>query len=117
MSKEALQQAIGEFIAGQIANQNSPQAAALACAMTQAIIEYKARGGDNENGFSANAFYEDGVFTAKVSFYENYNMTVLFGEDTDNEMVAELYELRGKEELARLAGLMLSEGWVEGYQE
>lgn len=113
MSLETIQ----EFIVGQIANAGSPQAAQLAFQIRQAIQEYKENGGENENSFSVDAQYNEGEFTAQVNFAEDHQMTIMYGEDTSNETVASLFDCSNEQELCRLAGLMLSEGWVEGYQE
>ena len=107
-----LKNEIGGFIAAQIANAESPQAALLANAIKKAIIEFKEDGGENEGAFSVNATYEDGSFEAEVDFKPNYNMTVMYEDEV--ESVSRLYALTWDEELCRLAGLMISEGWVEG---
>ncbi|MCO7246381.1 hypothetical protein [Halomonas sp. Mc5H-6] len=107
-----LQNEIGGFIAGQIANAESPQAAKLAYAIKKAIVEFKEEGGENEGSFSVNSTYEDGDFEAEVDFKPNYNMTVMYEDEV--ETVSRLYALTWDEELCRLAGLMISEGWVEG---
>ncbi|RMG71283.1 MAG: hypothetical protein D6711_15610 [Chloroflexi bacterium] len=106
---------IKDFIIGQIANTESAQAARLAHAIKKAISEYKEAGGENGKAFSVNAQYVEGEFNAQCSFEENFEMTVLYCEDTDNDTVSSIYELQNDEELCRLAGLMLSEGWVSGY--
>lgn len=106
---------IQDFIIGQTTNAESEQAAKLAFAIREAITQFKENGGENENAFSVDAQYEDGVFTAQCAFYEDYNMTVMYSEDTDDNTVESLFDLQGEKELCRLAGLMLSEGWVSGY--
>ncbi len=119
--KDKLKAVIEDFIAGQIANAESPQAARLAYAIREAIREYKAEGGENEDAFSVDAFYdpEEREFRARVSFSERPDMIIMYQEHTDSDMVRALYneDPKAEEELCRLAGLMLSEGWVEGYKE
>lgn len=107
---------IQDFIIGQIANAESEQAAKLAFAIREAISEYKENGGANESGFSVDAQYCDGEFNAQCSFSEDMSMTVMYYEGTDNEMVDSLFNLQNEKELCRLAGLMLSEGWVSGFK-
>lgn len=43
-------------------------------------------------------------------------MTVMYYEDTDNITVNSLFNLQNEKELRRLAGLMLSQGWVSGFK-
>lgn len=107
--------AIQDFIIGQFANAESEQAAKLAFAICNAIKEFKENDGENENAFSVDAQYENGEFTAQCAFSENMSMTVMYYENTDNDTVASLYDLHNEKELCRLAGLMLSEGWVSGF--
>ena len=111
-----LRELIADFIFGQIANTDSPQAAALATKIKEEIKQFKEDGGENENAFSVDAQYEDGDFVVQCDFTKNTNMIVMYEPDTDNETVQSLFELQNDEELCRLAGLMLSEGWVEGYK-
>lgn len=113
------QSAAGDFIAGQLANAASPQAAQLAHAILEAITTCKADGGENAGAFSVDAGYENGEFTATVSFHEDSRLTIMYGEGTDPVTVGALYmQLPEVEpELCRMAGLMLSEGWVAGYSE
>lgn len=106
---------IQDFIIGQIANAESEQAVMLAFAIREAISEYKENGGDNENSFSVDANYNDGEFNAQCSFSEDMSMTVMYYEGTDNQTVESLFNLQNEKELCRLAGLMLSEGWVSGF--
>ncbi|EBQ8762714.1 hypothetical protein BKM35_22015 [Salmonella enterica] len=107
---------IQDFLIGQIANAGSEQAAKLAFAIREAIKVYKENGGDNKNGFSVDAQYDDGEFTVQCSFSENMSMTVMYCEGTDNETVESLFYLHNEKELCRMAGLMLSEGWVSGFK-
>lgn len=104
-----------DFIFGQIFNADSEQAALLAHAIRESIKEYKDNNGENENGFSVDAQYEDGKFIARCTFSEDYNMTVMYYTEGNDEVVASLFNLQNENELCRLAGLMLSEGWVAGY--
>ncbi|EPL2117093.1 TPA: hypothetical protein MCU09_005651 [Klebsiella pneumoniae] len=106
---------IQDFIIGQMANAESEQAAKLAFAIREAITEYKENGGDNENSFSVDAKYENGEFKAQCSFSEDMTMTVMYYEGSDNEVVKSLFNLQNESELCRLAGLMLSNGWVSGF--
>lgn len=107
---------IQDFIIGQITNAESAQAANLAIAIRAAIIEFKENGGENENSFSVDAQFEDGEFTAQCAFSEVDSMTVMYQEGTDGEIVASLFGLQNDKELCRMAGLMLSEGWVPGFR-
>lgn len=104
-----------DFVIGQIANAGSEQAAQLAFAIREAIVEYKENGEENKTGFSVDAQFDDGEFSAECSFYADLEMTVMYYEDSDNETVGSLFNLKNDEELCRLAGLMLSEGWVSGF--
>ncbi|EXU75335.1 hypothetical protein ABW286_05235 [Erwinia papayae] len=106
---------IQDLIIGQIADAESEQAANLAFAIREAIAEYKDNGGDNENSFSVDAKYNDGEFNAQCSFSEDMSMTVMYYVGTDNETVQSLFNLQNEKELCRIAGLMLSEGWVSGF--
>lgn len=110
-----MKQIIQDFIIGQIANAESEQAAKLAFAIRKAITEYKENGGENNNGFSVDATYDDGEFIAQCSFSEDMTMTVMYYEDSDNEVVKSLFNLQNEREICRLAGLMLSNGWVSGF--
>ncbi|MGC6233430.1 hypothetical protein VU677_22080 [Hafnia paralvei] len=107
---------IQDFIIGQIANEESEQAAKLAFAIREAIKEYKENAGYNKNSFSVDAQYEHGEFNAQCSFSEDSTMTVMYYEDTDNITVNSLFNLQNEKELRRLAGLMLSQGWVSGFK-
>jgi hypothetical protein len=109
------EQTIKDFIVGQISNAESEQAAKLAFAIREAITDFKGNGGENENSFSVDAQYGDGEFTVQCAFSEDMSMTVMYYGDTDNETVASLFNLQNEKELCRLAGLMLSEGWVSGF--
>ncbi|MCD0280444.1 hypothetical protein JWH04_16160 [Xanthomonas melonis] len=117
--KHEFQSSIGDFIAGQLVNTDSQQAAQLAHAIREAITTYKADGGENAGAFSADASYEDGEFTATVSFHEDSRLTIMYVEGTDPVTVGALYQQlpEVESELCRIAGLMLSEGWVAGYSE
>ncbi|MGV6475555.1 hypothetical protein [Azotobacter beijerinckii] len=117
--KSEFKDSIGDFIAGQIANTNSPQAARLAAAFKREIERQREEGIENENALSLDARYEEGDFVVRVAFHEDYTMTVMYGKDTDNVTVGALYLGldEADDELCRMAGLMLSEGWVEGYDE
>jgi hypothetical protein len=106
---------IEDFIIGQIANADSEQAAKLALAIGEAITEFRENGGENENSFSVDAEYDGGGFTARCAFSEDVSMTIMYHEDTDNKTVASLFNLQNEKELCRLAGLMLGEGWVSGF--
>lgn len=106
---------VEDFIKGQKANAESDQSAKLAYAIREAIIEYKESGEENENGFSVSAQYNDGEFSAECSFCSDTDMTVMYCENSDNKTVESLFNLKNDEELCRLAGLMLSEGWVSGF--
>ena len=113
---DTLRELIADFIAGQNANTDSPQAAALAAKIKEEIKQFIENGGENENAFSVDAQYEDGIFSAQCDFTKNTNMIVMYEPETDNETVQSLFDLRNDEELSRIAGLMLSEGWVKGYK-
>ena len=106
---------IQDFIIGQITNSGSEQAAMLAFAIRESISEYKENGGSNENSFSVDAQYRDGEFNAQCNFSEDLSKTVMYWENTDNEIVESIFKLQNEKELCRLAGLMLSEGWVSGF--
>ncbi len=116
---DELKAKINDFIIGQIANAESPQAAKLALAIRDAIRQYKEAGGENHHAFSVGARYEDGEFVADVDFDESNEKIIMYYAHTDDETVDALYECgpEAEHELARLAGLMLSEGWVDGYRE
>ncbi|MFC0708814.1 hypothetical protein ACFSVK_19475 [Azorhizophilus paspali] len=115
--KSEFKDTLGDFIAGQIANTNSPQAAMLTAAIKREIERQREAGIENENALSLDARYEDGDFEVRVAFREDYTMTVMYAEDTDNVTVGAIYLglVEADDELCRLAGLMLSEGWVKGY--
>ena len=109
---------IRDFLAAQEANATSPLTAKLALALREAIRAYREEAGDSRNAFSADATYSAGQFDVRVSFKEDAGMTILYHEDTDAIVQSLWLGLpEADEELARLAGLMLSEGWVGGYQE
>lgn len=108
---------IKSFISDQIFNAESEQSARLAYAIREAIKAFKESGGENENAFSVDAQYENGEFSAQCDFNENFNMTIMLHEDTDNKTVDSLFNLENDKELCRMAGLILSEGWVEGWVE
>ncbi|MDH0423659.1 hypothetical protein [Delftia tsuruhatensis] len=109
---------IRDFLVAQEANASSPLAAKLALALREAIRAYREDGNDSRNAFSADASYSAGEFDVAVSFKEDSRMTILYHEDTDPIVQSLWLGLpEAEEELARLAGLMLSEGWVEGYKE
>lgn len=115
---DPLKSTIADFIAGQIANAESPLSVKLAMAMRTAIAEARESGAENCNAFSVDAIFEDGEFIVAVAFTEDRRKTILYEENTDavvNSLWLGLPE--ADEELARLAGLMLSEGWVSGYSE
>ncbi|EFR6141912.1 hypothetical protein HYK36_004299 [Salmonella enterica] len=105
-----------DFIIGQIANAESEQATKLAFAIREAIKTFKENGGNNHNSFSVDAQYNDGEFNAQCTFSENISMTVMYYEGTDNNTVQSLFNLQNDEELCRMAGLMLTEGWVLGFK-
>jgi hypothetical protein len=106
---------ISDFIIGQIANAESPQAAQLAAAMRDAIIEYKENGGENENAFAVEAEYEDGEFSARCTFTEHANYLIMYYEGTDDAQVESLFNMTDDTELCRLAGMMLTQGLVPGF--
>lgn len=107
--------AITDFLVGSYSDANSEQAALLAKAIIDAIKEYKDGEEDFNNAFSVNASYENGKFTASVSFDEDLNKTIMYYKNTDNEIVRSIYSLENEKELVRLAALMLNEKWVSGY--
>jgi len=104
-----------DFIIGQVANAQSSQAAQLAAAINDAIEGYREHS-TNGGSFCVNATYEDGEFAAQCSFEPDYAMVVLYDQGTADDVVASLFGMRNEGELCRLAGLMLSEGWVDGYE-
>jgi len=110
-----MRDSIDDFIIGQLVNEESEQAAKLASAIRESIQTYQANGGTNENAFSVDAQYEDGEFQAECTFTEETRLIVMYWRDTDNATVESLFNLENDQELCRLAGLMLSEGWVKGY--
>ncbi|WP_124625753.1 hypothetical protein [Burkholderia sp. Bp9012] len=116
---DELKSAIADFVAGQIANASSTQAARLAHAFKAEIRRLREDGVENEHALSLDAKYEDGEFTVRVAFNENYTMTVMYQASSDDATVGAIYLglAEADDELCRLAGLMLSEGWVKGYSE
>ena len=85
----------------------------LTKAIRESIIEYKENGGLNENAFSLNARIENDTIIAECSFNEDYNMTIMYGTNTDNDTVASLYHLQNNDEMERLAFVMLDNEWIE----
>ena len=106
---------IQNFLVGQFLDTTSDQSIKLASAIRESIQAFKENGGENKNAFSVDAQYEYGEFIAQCDFSENLNMTIMYCEDGDNEAVASLFNLQDEFELCSLAGLMLSEGWVQGF--
>lgn len=101
-------------------HEDSEETAQLADAIAKEIARCKEedKEGDwfiNENAFSINAQYEDGEFYVQCSFSEDNSMTIMYGDDSDNETVESLFNLKNPKELRRIASLMLREGWVLGF--
>lgn len=117
--KETFESAVRDFIAGQAANADSPQAARLAYLFKTEIRRLREAREENQHALSLDAKYENGEFQARAAFREDYTMTILYKTDSDNATVDAIYSglPEADNELCRLAGLMLSEGWVEGYVE
>lgn len=112
---ETVVDTIRDYVAGQLANAESVQAAQLAAAIREAIVKYVDNGGENGGAFSVDAQYDAGLFSVQLDFAEDYSLTVLYQTGTDSGTVASLYNGSNDDELCRLAGLVLSEGWVEGF--
>ena len=111
------QSQISNFIKQQMESNEALPSQQLAFEIRRSIKEYRRNGGGNLNALSVDAKFEDGKFYAKCSFSEDYNMTVMYQQDTDNDTVSDLFNGNNDNELRRLAALMRSEGWVEGYTE
>lgn len=86
----------------------------LTVEIIEAIKRYKSREGLNNNGFSVSAEVIDGEYHAECDFSDDQNMTILYWEGTETELVASIYDLSNHEKISDLADLMISEGWVSG---
>lgn len=115
-SKNEIRSLIADYIAGQVANTESAAAAKLALGIRDAVKKYREDDGENLDALSIDADYEDGEFTVRVSFVEDSRMTIMCSERSDPIVRSIWLGLpEADEELAFLAGLMLSEGWVHGF--
>lgn len=122
--KTQIAESISAFIADEMSNANSDAATKLAAKLRQAVTEFRdekaplyADLGLPFNAFSCDAVWADGTFSARVSFIDDDGMTIMYRAGSDDVTVQAIWDGRGDDELCRLAGLMLTEGWVEGWQE
>ncbi|AYN11804.1 hypothetical protein [Pseudomonas putida] len=86
------------------------------CAITAAVIDaikdYKSRGWPNRGGFSVAVDLVDGEYYARCSFSNDEDMTIMYRENTETELVASIYDLTNLSEISKLARLMENEDWV-----
>ncbi|ALK35221.1 hypothetical protein [Burkholderia plantarii] len=106
-----------DFLQQQAESVGDPAVWRLGKLIRDAVAEFRDAGGANENAFSVDAEFVAGDFSVKVDFRENYNFTVMYQTDTDNETVDKIFhgDPDANDEVRRMAALMLSEGWVAGY--
>ncbi|MBF8766353.1 hypothetical protein IR009_14115 [Pseudomonas putida] len=86
------------------------------CAITAAVIDaikdYKSRDWPNRGGFSVAVDLVDGDYYARCSFFNDEDMTIMYRENTETELVASIYDLTNLREISRLAKLMENEEWL-----
>ena len=122
--KNQISEAIGAFVSDEIANANSDAATKLAAKLRQAVADFREDQaptfidcGVPLNAFSCDASWGNGEFRAQVSFVEDDGMTIMYRAGSDDVTVQAIWDGRADDELCRLAGLMLTEGWVAGWSE
>jgi hypothetical protein len=114
---ETLHSEASDFAASEFANVEDQKAGLLAFRFHEKVAALRSAGEANGNALSLDATYENGDFVVRVSFSENYAMTVIYCRDANNETVGAIYDDSpdAGPMLIRLAALMLSNGWVSGY--